>query len=105
MAQQGWHPEFIKAAIRATGTTLTELSLQAGLSESAVRRAILTNTCPAGERVIIEYLQGRPQYLNLRPYDLWPQRYNKAGQRIIGHAAAQSTKNKMGRHGQKGVAA
>ena len=98
MARPGWHPEDIKAAIRKTGVTLTELSLRNGLGESTVRQAILFNSCPAGEKVIADYL-------GINPFELWPRRYNKQGQRIIGRAARQSTKNQARGHRQKGAAA
>lgn len=75
----GWHPEDIKAAIRKTGVTLTDLSLRAGLSESAVRQAILFHTCPAGERAIVDHL-------GAHPHELWPRRYDPSGTRVIGNA-------------------
>ena len=92
------HPEDIKAAIRKTGITLTQLSLDSGLGECTVRAAILFRTCPAGERVIYEHLK-------INPHKLWPDRYDAAGNRVIGRAAAKSTKNRRRGHRQKRSAA
>jgi len=100
MAQpkKGWHPEDIKAAIRKTGITLTDLSLRHNLGGCTVRAAILYNYCPAGERVIIDYL-------GVSPHKLWPERYDEHGNRIIGRAGKNITKKIEARHCQKGEAA
>ena len=92
------HPEDIKAAIRKTGITLTQLSIQAGLGESAVRQALFFHHCPAGEKAIIEYL-------DIHPHKLWPERYDEHGNRVIGRTAVKSTKRRLPRHCQKGEAA
>ena len=96
--REGWHPEDIKAAIRKTGITLTALSLQNGLGESTVRQAILFHHCPAGERVIIDYLK-------IDPHELWPERYDEDGNRVIGRTTMKFTKNRSAGHCQKGEAA
>lgn len=70
-ADQGWHPEDIKAAIRKTGVTLTQLALETGLPESACRVALHRPRYWA-EQVIAAYL-GVP------PFELWPQRYRRDG--------------------------
>ncbi len=94
----GMHPEDIKAAIRKTGITLTELSLSSGLSESAVRQAILFTFCPAGERAVIDHL-------GLPPHEIWPNRYDRDGNRIIGRNQPNTTKSKSLGHRQKGAVA
>lgn len=95
MAQmRGMHPEDIKAAIRKTGITLTELSLRNGLGESTVRQAILFQSCPAGERVIIEYL-------GIPPHEIWPERYDRQGNRTIGRSACNSRRARRAGHCQK----
>ncbi|MEQ8318727.1 MAG: helix-turn-helix domain-containing protein [Rhodospirillales bacterium] len=94
----GMHPEDIKAAIRKTGITLTELSLSSGLSESAVRQAILFRHCPAGERAVIDHL-------GLPPHEIWPNRYDRDGNRIIGRNQLNTTKSKPVGHRQKGAVA
>lgn len=93
----GWRPEDIKAAIRKTGTTLSKLSLQAGLGESTVRQALLFPSCPSGEKAIIKCL-------GLPPHELWPRRYDKNGNRIVGHGS-KTTKKRSSRHCQKSEAA
>ncbi|HBT44348.1 MAG TPA: transcriptional regulator [Rhodospirillaceae bacterium] len=91
---QGMHPEDIKAAIRKTGITLTELAMRNGLSESAVRMAIIFNCCPAGERAVIERL-------GVAPHAIWPERYDREGNRLIGRDASNSMKSGESRHRQK----
>lgn len=89
----GMHPEDIKAAIRKTGITLTELSLTNGLSESAVRVALLFS-CPSGERAVINHL-------GIAPHLIWPERYDQDGNRTIGHHAFNSRKSTSSGHRQK----
>ena len=64
---EGRHPEYLRADIRSKGKTLARLAHDAGVSESAVRMALRFG-CPAGERVIAEFL-------NKDPRELWPDRY------------------------------
>lgn len=92
MTSDGMHPEDIKAEVRKTGLTLTDLSVKNGLSESAVRMAILFRHSPAGERAIYEHL-------GLHPHEIWPNRYDKDGNRIIGRTALNTTKS--GHHGHR----
>ncbi len=98
MTRRGWHPEDLKAAIRKTGITLSKLSLDKGFSESTVRQAILFTFCPAGERVIAEHLQ-------IHPHELWPDRYDEDGTRIIGNARSKGTQIIIAGHCQKEAAA
>lgn len=94
----GMHAEQIKAAIRMTGITLTELSLRAGLGECTVRQALFFQHCPAGEKAIIDHL-------GLPPHQIWPNRYDKDGNRVIGQNQSNTTKSKRSGHRQKGTAA
>lgn len=64
---EGWPPERIRVAIRDRGISQAALARQNGLSEGAVRNAIVQPT-PAAERVISEFL-GVPLH------ELWPSRY------------------------------
>ncbi len=94
----GMHAEQIKAAIRMTGITLSELSLRAGHGESTVRQALFFQHCPAGEQAIIDHL-------GLHPHKIWPNRYDKDGNRIIGRNRVNTTKSRRSGHRQKGTAA
>lgn len=71
-----WHPEDIKAAIRKTGTTMSAISRAAGLSDGAAKRALDT-PWPRAEAIIAARL-------GLRPQDIWPSRYDAAGQPLRG---------------------
>ena len=71
-----WHPEDVKAAVRKTGTSLTALALAHGLSESAVRRALIC-PWPKVQAVIAQHLGRQPQ-------DIWPSRYDAAGRPLRG---------------------
>lgn len=73
-APMGWHKEDIKAAIRKRGVTMTDLALQHGVSESAVRRAMVVPSV-SGERIVAEFL-GVPLW------ELWPERWTQNGLRI-----------------------
>lgn len=71
-----WHPEDIKAAIRKTGTTISDLSRAAGFSEGAAKRALLISW-PRMEAAIAARL-GR------RPREIWPSRYSPDGRPLAG---------------------
>lgn len=73
-SREDWHPEDIKAKVRKSGTTLTALAIQAGLSNSACRKS-LTVASPASDKVISEKL-------NIPLHELWPSRYDATGKRI-----------------------
>lgn len=94
----GMHPEDIKAAIRKTGITLTELSLQHGLGESNVRQALFFQHNPAGELAIIKHL-------GIHPHKLWPNRYDEDGNRIIGRTQINPIESGDIGHRQKSGAA
>lgn len=57
----------IRARIYRKGKTLTEVALDAGLSESACRAALI-RPLPSGEAAIAEFLDTTVQ-------ELWPERY------------------------------
>lgn len=78
---RGWHREDIKAAVRKRGITLTQLALDAGLSESICRKA-LHQPCYRGEQAISAFLQ-------ISARSLWPSRYNSDGTPKHPRAGAQ----------------
>lgn len=67
------HREDIKAAVRKRGTTLKDLALQGGLSESACRKA-LDVPSPRAEALIAKCLK-KPVH------EIWPDRYDTRGGR------------------------
>ena len=69
------HPEIIKAMVRMKGKSLSQLATEKGVSVSAVTGA-LRRPQPKGEKIIAEYL-------GVTPYELWPDRWTKDGQRIM----------------------
>lgn len=84
-----WHPELIKAAIRMRGKTLSELALENGLDESAVRAALIRSQ-PRAEKVIAEYLE-------VPLHELWPSRYDSEGLRIR-HVRDENYHERMRNH-------
>ena len=98
--RQDWHPEDVKAAIRKRGSTLTALALANGLSESAVRRALIC-PWPKVQAVIA-------QHLGLRPIEIWPTRYDARGRPLRGLRSIDAQHRSAGRptpHRQKSEAA
>lgn len=71
--QKDWHPEDIKAAVRKTGVSLSELSLAFGLPQYACRAA-LQGPFFDGEMAIAERL-------GLSPRQIWPSRFRPDGSR------------------------
>jgi Ner family transcriptional regulator len=65
--KSNWHPADIIAGLRKKGTTLAALSRASGLSSSTLANA-LSRPWPKGERLIAEAL-------NVKPKDIWPNRY------------------------------
>lgn len=90
------HPEDIKARVRRTGVTLSDLARRNGISESSAHKCLYRCT-PAGNRVIAHYL-GEP--LNA----LWPEWFDPAGNRRFPDAK-NSTRQPGKGHCQKGRAA
>lgn len=80
------HPEQVKAAVRMTGVTLTELAERHGYSESAVRRTLRV-PWPSVEAIIARQIGKRPQ-------DVWPSRYHSDGSP---RSRASSNETKRGR--------
>lgn len=68
-----WHPEDIKARIRKSGLSMSEVARRAGVPSHQLRHALITPR-EDGERVISEFL-------GIPPQRIWPSRYNKDGQR------------------------
>jgi Ner family transcriptional regulator len=97
MPAKNMHPEDIKAAVRKTGVTLTELALLHGLSES-LTRAALRRPQPSGNQVIAAYL-GRPLS------ELWPEWFDADGNRIPSKSAEKHSRGGRAGHGQKRRAA
>jgi Ner family transcriptional regulator len=73
---QDWHVEDIKAAIRKTGLTLSDLSLAAGFCGGAAKCA-LRMPWPRMEAAIAAHL-GR------KPHEIWPSRYSPDGRPLAG---------------------
>lgn len=91
MANQDWHPEDIKAEVRKTGTTMTQLSLAHGLAENAVRMT-LRRPWRRVEQIIAAHL-------GVQPHEIWPSRYPNVTHR------ADNTPRPRGAHRQKVTAA
>lgn len=62
-----WDRHAIMAEVRRRGSNLRKLALEAGLSESACRKALAV-PLPAGEAVIAGFL-------GVSVHELWPDRY------------------------------
>lgn len=97
MPAKNMHPEDVKAAVRKTGITLTELALNNGLSES-LARAALRRPQPSGNRVIAAYL-GRK--LN----ELWPEWFDVNGHRLPSKTVRKHSRPERAGQGQKRKAA
>jgi len=65
--KKDWHNADIVAALKKRGTTLAEVSRQAGLSSSTLANALF-RPWPKGEWLIAEALQ-------IHPAEIWPSRY------------------------------
>ena len=72
MEKYDWHPADIIAAIKKQGTSLSQISRQAGLAASTLSNA-LQRPWPKGEAIIA-------YQLGISPMEIWPSRYinNKA---------------------------
>lgn len=64
---RAWDRHAIMAEVRRRGSNLRKLALEAGLSESACRKALAVSL-PAGEAAIADFLDVDVQ-------ELWPDRY------------------------------
>ncbi len=96
----GWHPEDIKAAVRKTGVSLSELARMTGLPDQACRQALITPN-QRGEDAIAERI-------NVPARTLWPHRFSPDGYRLHQARALRSgpksTDLRHVRHRQKGAA-
>ncbi|BBB13439.1 helix-turn-helix domain-containing protein [Sphingopyxis sp. FD7] len=72
---QDWHPQDVRAEIRKRGGTLSSLAKQAGVSKQALGAAIDHRASEPIEHVIADFL-------DLKPHQIWPSRYNAKGRRI-----------------------
>lgn len=70
------HRADILASIKKTGSTITQVSIEAGLSPSACSKA-LSVRFPAAEQAI-------SRRLNLPLHVIWPARYHEDGSRKTG---------------------
>lgn len=68
-----WHRVDIVAALHKRGTTMRELSCQAGLKPDTLKNA-LARSYPKGERIIADALETVPEFI-------WPSRYPNLKQR------------------------
>ncbi|WP_347253623.1 helix-turn-helix transcriptional regulator [Leminorella grimontii] len=69
MTQSDWHPADIIAALKKRGTSLAEVSRNAGLASSTLANA-LNRRWPKGERLIADALGATPERI-------WPSRYRR----------------------------
>lgn len=74
---RNWDRSRIKAAVVRRGSSLRQVALNAGLSESAARMALYWHRCPAGEKAIADFL-------GVKPTDIWPERFDGSGNRRKG---------------------
>ncbi|MBG0752260.1 helix-turn-helix domain-containing protein [Pectobacterium colocasium] len=68
---EDWHQADIIAALRKKGTTVTEVSRNAGLSSTTLANA-LSRPWPKGEYLIA-------QAIGIAPEEIWPSRYFENG--------------------------
>ena len=72
-----WHPEDIKAAVRKSGISIRQLSIQAGLAAGSLRK-VLREPWPRGQEIIAARLGVPPQ-------SIWPSRYDpQTGEPLTG---------------------
>ena len=70
----GWHPEHVKAAIRAKGCTLAQLAARQGVERSLVGKCI---RAPKSERID----RAIARFLGVAVHVIWPDRYEAPRQR------------------------
>ncbi|WP_071523977.1 helix-turn-helix domain-containing protein [Edwardsiella tarda] len=66
---QDWHAEDIKAAVRKRGTTLSQLSRDAGLKSDSLRN-VLRFHCKKYEAIVAGVI-------GVEPGEIWPSRYSQ----------------------------
>lgn len=67
---QDWHPEDIKSAVRKTGISIRQLSIQSGFAPGSLR-TVLLNPWPQAQAIIAARIGVPPQ-------SIWPSRYDPA---------------------------
>ncbi len=88
--QKGMHKEDIKAAVRKTGTNLKALSLKLHLSPTTTHKSLI-KAIPSANAAIAELL-GRPLH------EIWPDWYDRAGQRIKSRPGRKPKRKSRARH-------
>ena len=71
-AAADWHPEYVKAAIRAKGVRLSEFAARLGCEASTVAKAIRS---PMSRRLD----QAIARFLGVPAAEIWPSRYPALG--------------------------
>lgn len=69
-SKQDWHPADIRAAIAKKGTTMAELARHHGYTSATSFYNAMKISYPKIERIIADFLEERPE-------DIWPSRYEK----------------------------
>ncbi len=72
-----WHPEDIKAAVRKTGISIRQLSIQSGYAPGSLR-TVLAQPWPDAQAIVAARIGVPPQ-------QIWPSRYDpKTGEPLTG---------------------
>lgn len=85
------HREDVKAAVRRTGITLSELALRHGVKPSTVR-ASLRRPIPAGNRIVAAYL-------GKSVHELWPEWFDADGVRLCRPYRRKASRGQLQDHG------
>lgn len=91
------HPEDVKAAVRKTGLSLSELARRNGFSTSSARKCLYFPV-PTANRAIADHL-------GIPVQDIWPEWFDKDGNRRIGQLRSDSNTAPVSAHRQKRSAA
>ncbi|GMU44151.1 MAG: transcriptional regulator [Xanthomonadales bacterium PRO6] len=70
---EDWHPADIIASLRKAGWSLAQLALHHGYADKSAVRTAVSRPYPKAERIIAAAL-------GLHPMQIWPSRYDRAGQ-------------------------
>lgn len=82
--------EDIKAELRRRGWNLAKLSRESGVPHSTLKMSFFAKASPKGDFVIAEAL-------GVHVHDLWPDRYDSSGRRIIDRSQSKPTKGQAQR--------
>lgn len=74
MKRVKWDRWAIAAEVKRQGGSLTQISLEAGKSESACRVCLINPNLPAADKAISDFI-------NVPVHELWPDRYFPNGER------------------------